>query len=48
MGLAISLEALERDTEATDAYRIAMQIGDMSPKTRRWISARVEKLQTEG
>ena len=47
MGLGISLEALSRDLEAVDVYRISMQVGGLPAKARRWVSARVEALSDE-
>lgn len=48
MGLGISLEALGREVEALDVYRIAIQLGELPAKSRRWVSARVEALSAEG
>lgn len=48
MGLGISLEAQARQTEALDVYRIALQTGELSRPTRRWVAARIEELGKEG
>jgi len=48
MGLGISLEATDQNAEALDVYRIAMQLGELPGKTRRWVSNRVTALSDEG
>ncbi len=47
MGLGISLEAMDRDREALDVYRIAMELGELPLETRRWVVGRVEALDEE-
>ena len=48
MGLGISLEAQKREAEALDVYRIAIQTGDLSQPSRRWVAARVDAISEEG
>lgn len=48
LGLAISLDAERRNDEALDVYRIAMQIGTLPRPSRRWVSTRIEALETDG
>ena len=48
MGLGISFEAAGRHTDALDVYRIAMQVGQLSAQSRRWVAARVQALSEEG
>ncbi len=47
MGLGISLEATERNPEAARAYRIALQLGELSSATRRWLTSRMTALGSE-
>ena len=48
MGLGISFEAAGREADALDVYRIAMQVGELSAQSRRWVAARVQDLSEEG
>jgi len=45
MGLGISLEAMNRKTEALNAYRVAMRVGGLPDQTRHWVSARITDLR---
>lgn len=48
MGMGISLEALERSFEASDVYRIALEVGGLPSSSRAWVKGRVAALQGEG
>ncbi len=48
MGLGISFEATGREADALDVYRIAMEVGELSAQSRRWVAARVQDLGEEG
>lgn len=47
MGLGISFEAVGRDDEALDVYRIASQLGALPVNSRRWVASRIESLDGE-
>lgn len=44
MGLAISLEALERDSDAIYAYRTALNGQELTPETHQYITRRIRAL----
>lgn len=46
MGLAISLEALQRRDDALDAFRIALHDPSLSAPLRRFVSARIDALSS--
>ena len=48
LGLGISLEALGRPGEASDAYRIALEMGGLPNASRSWITSRVADLSGKG
>lgn len=48
MGLGISLEAVGRRDEARDVYRIALQVGELPPASRSWLTTRLSALGQEG
>ncbi len=47
LGLGVSLEAVGRRDEARDVYRIALQVGELPPGSRRWLTTRLAALGQE-
>jgi MSHA biogenesis protein MshN len=44
MGLGISLEAVGREHEARDVYRIALRVGELPGSSRQWVTGRLAAL----